>query len=162
MPIELTPQQRQALASAHTAGVIELVDPVSRRVYVLIDREVYERLRPQIEQSAYPAGDVRSRMDPMMLRSMEAYWRELPQLLAGKARRDGWVAYHGDERVAFGKSMTELYQLCLGRGLRRGEFYVGRLKMDGDGLPPWATRQGDWSLYEVNDPDEGPLSSAGK
>jgi hypothetical protein len=54
-----------------------------------------------------------------------------------------WVAYHGDERVGFGKTQTEVYQECFRRGLQRGEFYVGKLKADLEGLPPWGTLQSD-------------------
>jgi hypothetical protein len=41
-----------------------------------------------------------------------------------KGRSRQWVAYHGERRVGFAKSKTELYQACLRQGLRRGEFVV--------------------------------------
>jgi hypothetical protein len=68
-------------------------------------------------------------------RSMEAYWRDLPQLLPLKSRTRQWVAYHGDERVAFGPTQHELYQECYRRGIDGDEVYIGRLEPDH--LPPW-------------------------
>ncbi len=70
-----------------------------------------------------------------VLRSQEAYWRELPQLLPMKSRKRQWVAYHGDERVAFGASQAELDQECFRRGLKEDEIYVGRLEPQY--APPW-------------------------
>ena len=59
-------------------------------------------------------------------------------------------------RVAVRRSDVEAYQECFRRGLNRGEFYVGKLKADPDGIPPWGTFESDWSLYEATDPDEPP------
>lgn len=41
---------------------------------------------------------------PMMLRSQQAFWRDLPELLKVKSNKRQWVAYHGDTRVVFGKT----------------------------------------------------------
>jgi hypothetical protein len=68
------------------------------------------------------------------------------------------VAYHGDERIGFGKTQTEVYQECFRRGLQRGEFYVGWI--EADEIPPWGTIQGDWSLYEFTDEGEAPPDDA--
>ena len=59
---------------------------------------------------------------PMIAQSQAAFRRDLPQLL--KERPWQWVAYHGDERIGFAKSSTELYQLCLARGLDWIQFVV--------------------------------------
>ena len=74
-------------------------------------------------------------IEPGILRSMQAYWRDLPQLLPMRSRKREWVAYHGDERVGFGLSQTELYQECFRRGLSSKEFYVGRICPQSE--PPW-------------------------
>ena len=66
------------------------------------------------------------------------------------------MAYHEEERVALTRSDVEAYQECLRRGFNRGDFYVGRVEADPDGIPPWGTLEGDWSLYEAtegNPPD---------
>ena len=59
---------------------------------------------------------------PMIQRSQEAFGRDLPELL--KKRRGQWVAYHGDERIGFGRTETQLYQECFRRGLTDDEFVV--------------------------------------
>jgi hypothetical protein len=41
-----------------------------------------------------------------------------------KGRFRQWVAYHGEQRIGFARTKTELYQECLRHGLRRGEFVV--------------------------------------
>ncbi len=60
---------------------------------------------------------------PMIQESIDAFRRDLPQLL--KTHRGKWVAYHGDERLGFGKTQTELYQQGFRRGLTRNDFIVG-------------------------------------
>jgi hypothetical protein len=59
---------------------------------------------------------------PMIRRAQAAFHRDLPELLRGCPRQ--WVAYHGDRRVALGRSKRELYQLCLHQGLSANEFIV--------------------------------------
>jgi hypothetical protein len=61
---------------------------------------------------------------PAIARAQEAFRRDLPELLKGRSASQAWVAYKGDERIAFGKTKTELYRECLRRGLHRGEFIV--------------------------------------
>jgi hypothetical protein len=65
------------------------------------------------------AGDA---IHPMIARSRAAFLRALPELLKQRPRQ--WVAYHGDDLIGFNRSKTALYQECLRRGLRRGEFLV--------------------------------------
>jgi hypothetical protein len=92
-----------------------------------------------------------------MMRSQEAFWQDLPGLLRDRRNHGRWVAYHGGERVGLGASATELYQRCLGRGLPRGAFYVGRIE-ERD-TPPWGAAPLEKSLYEAGDgppPDPGP------
>jgi hypothetical protein len=148
MIIELTPEQRQTVEKGEP---VRLVDAVTRETLVLMKAEVYERLGGVLPRDAEepPAG-----INPQMLRSMQAYWRDLPELLKVKRNRGRWVAYHGDERVGLGKTQTEMYQQCFRRGLQRGEFYVGKIETDPDGIPPWGTFQSDWSLYEVTEDEE--------
>ena len=59
---------------------------------------------------------------PMIRKSIAAFRRDLQELL--KTHRGQWVAYHGDERLGFGRRQTPLYQECLRRGLSRDEFIV--------------------------------------
>jgi hypothetical protein len=73
---------------------------------------------------AAPVPTLPDRLDPQIERSQNAFRRDLPELLRRKDLSRQWVAYHGDQRVAFGRSKTELYQECLRRGLVRGTFVV--------------------------------------
>lgn len=63
-------------------------------------------------------------ISPEIARAQEAFRRDLPELLKNRKASQPWVAYHGDRRIGFGKSKTDLYQDCLRQGLRRGEFIV--------------------------------------
>lgn len=82
---------------------------------------------------------------------MQAFWRDLPELLKHRRNRGKWVAYHGEEQVATRRSDVNAYQECFRRGLKHAEFYVGKVEADPHGIPPWGTREGDWSLYEVTE-----------
>ena len=74
-------------------------------------------------------------VSPGIRRSQEAYWRDLPRLLPLRSRERRWVAYHGDERVGFGRTQAELYRECIRRGLKVNDIYIDRLELDYQ--PPW-------------------------
>lgn len=59
---------------------------------------------------------------PLIECSQAAFRRDLPDLMKTHFRH--WVAYHGDERVGFGRTQFELYDLCRFRGLHEDEFVV--------------------------------------
>jgi len=145
--IELNAEQRQAVAQGEP---VRIIDPLTHDAYVLVRAEVYARLAAVVQQ---PAEQPDREIPPLMLRSQQAFWQDLPELLKDKRNHRKWAAYHGGERVAISRSDVDAYQECFRRGLERGEFYVGLLEADPDGLPPWGTLEGDWSLYEVT---EGP------
>jgi hypothetical protein len=63
-------------------------------------------------------------ISPGIARAQEAFRRDLPELLKNRTATQPWVAYHGNRRIGFGKTKTELFQDCLRQGLRRGEFIV--------------------------------------
>ncbi|HPM81004.1 MAG TPA: hypothetical protein PLF81_09905 [Candidatus Anammoximicrobium sp.] len=44
----------------------------------------------------------------MIARSQAAFRRDLPELL--KTHYWQWVAYHGDDRICFGRTQFELYE----------------------------------------------------
>jgi hypothetical protein len=70
---------------------------------------------------------------PTIQKSIDAFRRDLPDML--KTRRGEWAAYHGDERLGFATTQTELYQLGFRHGLTRHEFIVGVVEpgaFDGD------------------------------
>ena len=55
-----------------------------------------------------------------------AFSRDLPALLSEQAGK--WVAYHGDRRVALGRSNRDLYRRCSRDGLPKDEFVVRRIE----------------------------------
>lgn len=75
---------------------------------------------PQFADTGQKVDD--RRIPPMIERSRLAFERDLPAML--KTHYFQWVAYHGDERIGFGRSKTALYQQCLKRGLKEEEFVV--------------------------------------
>jgi hypothetical protein len=72
---------------------------------------------------------------PGILRSQQAFWRELPALLRDRRNRGRWAAYHGDERIGIAVKKAELIQAMLRRGIPRDDYYVGRIWSQT--LPPW-------------------------
>lgn len=102
---------------------IVIVEPATQEAYVLV---------PHTEVLA---DETRS-ISPGIRRSQEAYWRDLPELLQQKSQRQRWVAYHGDQRIGFGRTSAELYHKCMEQhGLMKGEFYVDRVEPRPQ--PPW-------------------------
>jgi hypothetical protein len=71
-----------------------------------------------------PLSQLPGKIPPLIERSQEAFRRDLPDLLKMKGRSRQWVAYHGDRRIGFAPTKTELYQECLRQGFQRGEFVV--------------------------------------
>lgn len=143
--IELNPEQRQAVAQGEP---VRITDPSTQDTYVVVRAEVYARLAASSER---PAEQPNPEISPLMLRSQQAFWQDLPELLKNERNHAKWVAYRGVERVAFGRSEVDVYQECFRQGLKRGEFYVGKLEVDPDGIPPWGTLVADWSLFEVTE-----------
>jgi hypothetical protein len=151
--IELTPEQQEALEK-HNGEPVIVYDPRSRCHYVLMPTEDYETLTGA---PLAALGDGVTGVSPLMLRSQQAFWRDLPELLKKWRYRDKWVAYHGDERIAIAKSGTELVQLCLARGLQRGDFYLGKIEYEP--YPPWVCTPIEESLFEFTDDEPLPPST---
>jgi hypothetical protein len=91
---------------------------------------------PRVESAANHVCEI----PPMVAKSREAFCRDLPELL--KERHGWWVAYHGDERIGFGRSQRKLYQECLRRGLTDDQFLVTGILPDAadesaEILTPW-------------------------
>jgi hypothetical protein len=60
-----------------------------------------------------------------IVRSRDAFLRDLPALLANP-KYDRWsVAYVGDERIGIAESEIELVRECKRRGLRRDQYFIG-------------------------------------
>jgi hypothetical protein len=143
--IELNIEQRQAMAQGQP---VRIIDPDTQDAYVLFRADDYARLEEALPR---PAGQPHPEIPPMVLRSEQAFWRDLPELLKKRRNRGKWVAYHGEERVAITRSSVDAYQACFRRGLKHEQFYVGKVKADPDGIPPWGPFEGDWTFYEATD-----------
>ncbi len=147
MTLELTEQQRR-MVEGHAGGPIEVIDPDSQCLYMLIAHEQFEKVRFLLDEmpSASPA-ESSFKVSPIMLRSQQAFWRDLPELLKQRKLRRWWVCYHGDERIGVAKSDAELVRTCLKRGLERGQFYLGRVEEEP--TPPWEITEMEQSLFEA-------------
>ena len=155
MRIELTEQQRRVVEEQRGAPV-EVLDPSTMRAYVLIVREQYEQVRSLLQ--AGPAATVPATTDgeipPGLRRSMDAFWRDLPELLSTKKLRGQWVCYHADERVSIASSERDLIRECLRRGLRDGEYYTDVIEPRTQA--PWEDEEIEtrpWHSEEVDEPD---------
>jgi hypothetical protein len=149
--IDLSTEQRQAMAQGQP---VRIVDPSTHDAYVIVPAAQYERL---VHSPPRAAGEPHPEIPPLLLRSQQAFWHDLPGLLTDRRNHRKWAAYHCDDRVTIARTKADAYQTCLNQGLERGEFYVGKLEAHPDGIPPWGTIECDKSLYEAVDPDSSPL-----
>ena len=92
--IELNAEQRQAVTQGEP---VRIVDPLTHDAYVLVRAEVFARLSGELPR---PVGQPNPEIPPLVLRSQQAFWHDLPELLKDKRNRGKWAAYHGGERVA--------------------------------------------------------------
>jgi hypothetical protein len=134
----LTPELRHEIAMAGDRP-LRIEDSETKTAYVLLREEVYERVRPQLEEDfpAIPDG---------IIRSKQAYLRDLPELLKDVRLHGKWVIYHGDERIGIANTQTELVRECLRRGLKEEEYFDGMI------LPrPPEPEEIDPSFFELTD-----------
>ena len=80
MMVELTDQQRQAVLE-QAGEPVEVVDPHTQRVYILLPREQYERMYSLAEREPQPSHHG-AEVTPGVLRSQKAFWRDLTDLLS--------------------------------------------------------------------------------
>ena len=99
--IELNAEQRQAMAQGEP---VRIIDPLTHDAYVLVLAAEYERLAGARQR---PAGPPHPEIAPLMLRSQQAFWRDLPGLLMDRRNLRKWAAYHGEDRVAIARSEVE-------------------------------------------------------
>ncbi len=80
------------------------------------------------------------KVPPMIQKAMERHRRDLPELM--KRHADQWVAYHGEERLEFGRSKRALYHKYLDRGLKPDELIVLGVEAE---LPPDELDPSEWA-----------------
>jgi hypothetical protein len=145
--IELTPEQRQA---AEQGEAVRVVDPTTHDTYVLLRAELYERLTG----AARPATDEADfEIPPGILRSMQAFWRELPELLKNKRNHGKWVAHHGDERIGIERDKVTLMREIVRRNIPSDAYYITTIHPSE--LPPWEPEEiepiGPWHFDDAED-----------
>jgi len=126
--IELTPEQRQAVEQGQP---VRIVDETTHDAYVLVRAEVFERMAGVMQTPE----EAHVEIPPQLLRSQQAFWRDLPELLKSRRTRGKWVAYHGGERIGVAATDDELIRECLRRGLGKDEYYLDVIEPMPQ--PPW-------------------------
>src|SRR6202043_37952 len=109
----------------------EVLDPATRRTYVLIAAEQYQRVRGLLERT----GTDPLAIPPGVKKSQEAFWRDLAGLLREKKNQDQWVAYHGDERVGIARLPQALLREIGRRKIPNGAYYQAVIRPRE--APPW-------------------------
>ncbi|HKI32968.1 MAG TPA: hypothetical protein VKA46_14040 [Gemmataceae bacterium] len=127
--IELTPEQRQAIEQGQPVRVI---DRTTLDTYVLLRAEAFEELTGQ---RPIPADDASAEIPPGILRSMQGFWRDLPELLKSKRNHRKWVAYHGEERVGIAADDRTLIRELNRRKIPPDAWYVATIRPRQ--LAPW-------------------------
>jgi hypothetical protein len=154
MSLELTEQQRQALAG-RPLGPLQLIDPATQRAYVLIAAEQFQRVADFLEPELTAPQGTPSNVPPGIRKSQEALRRELPALLAKKKLLGSWVAYHGDERIGIAPSKVPLLDECLRRGLSDDSYYIGLI----DPSELVEVEDVDFGLCEFDEEGDEPLAT---
>jgi hypothetical protein len=141
-PIELSDEQRQAI-EAEPGQPVDCIDPATRQTYVLLAREQYEKVRsmlvPQPEAMSVRPESAADLIPPGILRSQQAFWRDLPQLLRNPRNHGQWVCYHGEERVGIARTQRELIAECVRRGLPDDQYHTDVIEPRE--LAPWEVEE---------------------
>jgi len=146
--IELTDEQRRII-EAEQGHPVDVIDRATNRSYVLLAREQYEKVHSLlVAPPPPPESEATMAAAPGNLRSQQAFWRDLPELLRDKKNRGQWVCYHGDERIGIG-TYEDLIGACLRRGLRDDEYDL--TVIEPRTLPPWEAEEIDPGGHEVDD-----------
>jgi hypothetical protein len=122
MHIELTEQERRL---AQQGQPLDVVDARTNEAYVLLARQCFEQVRPQLLATTAPAELPELDIPEGTRLSKEAYRRDLPELLKQKKLYHQWVAYHRHQRLGIASRQQALLIKCYQRGLSSDEFYVG-------------------------------------
>ncbi len=87
-----------------------------------------------------------------ILRSQQAFWRDLPELLKKKKNHGKWVCYHRDECIGIASTADELIRECKRRGLTRDTYYSDVI------VPydcaPWEVEEIEGGGHIVDDPSD--------
>jgi hypothetical protein len=132
--IQLTDEQRQAL-EREPGKPLDVMDPATQECYVLLAREQYARMCSLLDRSSSASSADTSFEIPIgILRSQQAFWRDLPELLKEKRNGGKWVCYHGDERLGIGDREL-LIRETLQRAIPEDAYYMDCIQPQE--LAPW-------------------------
>src|SRR5207244_584626 len=84
--IELNPEQRQAVAQGQP---VRIIDPLTHDAHVLVRAAEYARLAAALQR---PAEQPDPEIPPLMLRSQQAFWKDLSELPKDERNQRKWVA----------------------------------------------------------------------
>jgi hypothetical protein len=127
--IVLTAEQQQAIEQGQP---VRVVDPLTQGAYVVVRAEVFDQL---LAETPNHAVEPDIQIAPGILRSMQAFWRDLPELLKVRRNRDKWVAYHGEERVGIAADDVTLIRELVRRKIPDDEYHLATIRPRT--LAPW-------------------------
>src|SRR5438105_12771558 len=137
MKIELSNEQQQAVQQGRP---VEIVDPNTERAYLIIARDAYEPSRAlQDRPASAVAAEDTSGIPPGILRSQQAFWNDLPELLKTRHNHGRWVGYYGDQRVGIAGTKTQLVRAIHQHKISRAECYLAVIRPRE--IPPWETEE---------------------
>ena len=148
--LELTEEQRRAL-DQHADQPLEVIDPRTGRIYVLVAAERYPR-GPGLPE-AIP-DDPPIVIPPMIALAKATFRRDLPMLLQNKKWRGKYVCYAGDERIGIAKHDDELIRECIRRDIPDDHFYIGVIEPN---QPP-DDEEVRYGLLEFDDDESDPCT----
>jgi hypothetical protein len=108
----ITPEHRQKIEQC---GATRIEDPETHATYVILKAEVYERLKPLLENG-------RDEIPEGIRQSQAAFYRDLPELLKDDSLLGQWIAYCGGERIGIAPSDEQLIREINRRGIKDDEF----------------------------------------
>src|SRR5262249_26128235 len=127
----LTARAREAVLSPAEQADLEHYQSVA----AVLER-VRERARRALVAAPTPPEPS---VAPGILRSPQAFWRDLPELLARRRNRGQWVCYHDDERIGIAPDDAMLIRECLRRNIPSSEYDL--FLIEPRELPPWEAEE---------------------
>ncbi len=97
-----------------------------------------------------PVRQPHRKIPPMVLRSEQAFWRALPELLKHRREQARWGRITGSHEWPSGGRLSTATQNAPPELAHEG-IDLGKVEADPDGIPPWRPFKGDWTCYEVTE-----------
>jgi hypothetical protein len=117
----ITPELRHEIEQV---GAVRIEDPETHDAYVILKAELYERMKPLLQNR-------RDEIPEGIRRSQDAFFRDLPELLKDKSLLGQCVAYCGDERIGVAPTDEPLIREINRRGIQDDDFDLFVIKPQG-------------------------------